>query len=175
MTGSAASADWIQLAPDERVAWRGRPSARTLAGDLLPGALLVALGVAAGVALALGVTDATFPRWTWLLPPALIVVGAALAALPALRWRSTHYVITSNEVYKREGLISESVEQLRLDRVQNTSYSQSAGQRLLGYGDVVIHTAGSGGTRPEIVFDDVPDPAEVHRILSAQLDGGSRP
>lgn len=159
----AGAPGWVTLSDGESVVWRGHPSLHLLTGTILTVAVLVAGGSFGAV----------------VLPPPLNLGGVALVGV-ALLWlvaavvahRSTEYVITSGEVYKKTGLLSRSVTTLRLDRVQNTSFSQSLLQRLLSYGDVRVDTAGSDST--ELVLKGVDDPQEVSGLLSEQLDARRR-
>jgi uncharacterized membrane protein YdbT with pleckstrin-like domain len=150
--------DWLDLGPDEEVLWAGHPSLVAYAGELAAGVVLVVLGTVGAFALdpygILGVLA--------------VVVGLALIALTHLRRISTGYVITSAEVYHKEGLVSRDVTQIRYERIQNTSFSQSVTERLLSYGDVIITSAGTGEV--EIVLKSVPEPAELKRLLSEGLD-----
>ncbi|MFC6725361.1 PH domain-containing protein, partial [Halobium palmae] len=105
------------------------------------------------------------------------LAGVLLALYRYVSWQRVRYIVTSSEAYKKRGLVSREVEQLRLSRVENVSHSQSWLQRLLGYGDVVVSTEGQSS---RFVLDDVTDPTEVHRRVSAQLDrmgstGGAAP
>ncbi|MFC4356627.1 PH domain-containing protein [Halobium salinum] len=160
--------DWVHLGEGERVVWHGRPSIRAVFPAFLPGTAVFL----AGIALIL-VPDFAAAAPPWLVPLGAVVVlaGLGLALLRYVRWQYVHYVVTTNEVYKKRGLVSREVEQLRLVRVENVSHSQSGLQRVLGYGDVVISTEGSSS---EFVLDDVPNPTEVHKRLSAQFDGMNR-
>ncbi|MFC7156711.1 PH domain-containing protein [Halomarina halobia] len=151
--------DWVTLGPNEQVVWSGHPSLYPAALSLVAGAVLFLLGP---------VSFALLPEPWSLIGIGLLLAGIAVALVTYFRHRSTRYVITSNEVYEKRGLLSRQVTSLRMDRVQNTTYEQSFLQRLLSYGDVHIDTAGSGGT--EIVFHNVTDPQEVSQLISRQLD-----
>jgi len=127
---------------------------------------VVLAGVGAGT-LAVGVTV-----------PAGVPLGAAGAVVVALRraapparlsgWWSTRYLVTSDEVYVKNGLFSRSVTNARLDQIQNTTFTQSALGRALSYGDVHMDTAGHAGT--EIVFRNAADPDAVVAAITRQLD-----
>ena len=93
----------------------------------------------------------------------LAVLGGVVTYL---RWRFTHYVITTQELYYRSGIISESVIQIRLANIQNTGYSRSVLERILGYGDISIQTSGTDTT--ELLIENVPNPREVNGILTNQ-------
>ncbi|MEM4781228.1 MAG: PH domain-containing protein [Halalkalicoccus sp.] len=150
--------DWLDLGPDEEVLWAGHPSPVAYAGGYLLGALLVVVGAVGALAMeSYGIVGV-----------AAALVGLGLLALTHLRRISTGYVITSAEVYHKEGLVSRDVTQIRYERIQNTSFSQSVPERLLSYGDVIITSAGTGEV--EIVLRSVPEPARLKRLLSEGLD-----
>lgn len=98
----------------------------------------------------------------------LLVTLAALAALGVwiiavwLTWASDALTVTDQRVVLEEGLLQRSSRVIPLNRVQDVSTTQSLFGRLLDYGTVEIHTAGSGGPdyfhylgRPEWVRDQV--------------------
>jgi uncharacterized membrane protein YdbT with pleckstrin-like domain len=76
-------------------------------------------------------------------------------------------VITSEEICVKHGLVSRDVTQIRIDRVQNTAYSQSVLERLCSFGDVEIYTAGSG--TEDLVFRNVSRPERVKSVLTGLL------
>lgn len=153
--------EWVTLGEGEYVVWSGSPSLFLAAGPLLGGFLVAVAGV---VLYGVLPADLAF-RWVTLL---LIPLSLALMSYAYVRHRSTRYVVTTNEVYRKEGLFTRQVASLRLDRIQNTSFEQSLLERLFAYGDVHVDTAGSGDT--EITFEAVSDPQGVNSLLTEQLD-----
>jgi uncharacterized membrane protein YdbT with pleckstrin-like domain len=156
---------WVTLTEGEEVVWSGHPSLVTETGSILLGAVLVALGAAVGSA----------PGPVAEIPARVSLVGAGVAVLGALvvggayvRTRARAYVLTTEEAYAKRGLVSRTVRNVRLDRVQNTGFSQSFLQRLVGVGSVHLDTAGTGGT--EFVLSAVPDPQYVNGLVTEQLD-----
>lgn len=150
--------DWVTLGPEEEVRWVGRPGLHRQVGPLAVAVGLFLFGVALAATLP--------PEHRWLSP---VAIGLALlvGALAYLRYWGVEYVVTSEEVAAKRGVVGRTVTTVRLDRVQHTAYDQSPLQRLLGYGDVRVDTAGGGGT--ELVLEDVRDPAAVNALLSGQL------
>ncbi|MFC7046349.1 PH domain-containing protein [Halobacteriaceae archaeon GCM10025711] len=145
---------WASLGPDEEVAWFGRPSPYLQRKWLL---------IAAGVGL-LGVAG------YFVLPPRIQVLGlagiaggVALGVAAAVLYRSVNYLVTSEKVYRKRGLVRRSVDTVRLDRIQNVRFQQTFFQRLISCGDVFIETAGTGGT--ELVLRSVYHPEEVNSLL----------
>ena len=162
-TARLESADWLTLAEDERIEWTGRPSLFTVAPQLL---LAVAVGVGGAlIVAALGETTETVPAVVRLLP---LGGAGALVAVVLLRWYRVRYVITSSQVYIKQGFLSLDVDRIRIARIQNTQRSQSLVERLLGYGDVIAYTAGSDMLNIE--FLAVPNPSQVDETLSRLLN-----
>jgi len=177
----ADAPDWVTLTDGEEVIWAARPSMvpylTTLIGEFVLIGLGVGLWIGGGFSSLLGVSfDPTIgllpiPLWSAL---ALVLIGWGLLGIAstALDWWSRYYLITTEEIYKKQGLFSRTVENTRLDQVQNTAFTQSWLGRLASYGDVQIDTAGTGGK--EIVFKKVANPDGIIEKVTRQLDR-SRP
>lgn len=173
MASSVATADWIVLGDGESVVWTDRPSLYPIVPWVLLGLALAVLGV-------WSVRTITIPtgplpvesQWIQALPLVLVPIGVVGSGWLYLRRWSVQYVLTSEVLYAKRGFLSRSVSQVRLDRIQNTAFTQSSIERLLGYGDVLVYAAGSD--RTDLRLDDVRDPQGVNRTLSARLDESSR-
>lgn len=155
--------DWFHISDEDDVVWESRPHP-------------IELGIRLPVGVALALVGLVLAGWTatdgtgllTILGVVVALVGIALAGVQYLFWTNTRYVITTSELYKKYGVVSRDVTQFRLERVQNTSLSQSVPGRVLGYGDLTVYTAGSG--EPELTFERVPDPERASRLLSDQLE-----
>ncbi|MGY1845015.1 PH domain-containing protein [Modestobacter sp. SYSU DS0875] len=103
----------------------------------------------------------------------LVVVGAAavlalvLVAVPLLRWRTTHYVITTHRLLHRTGVLARSGRDIGLSRITDVSYRQSLWDRIVRSGTVSIETAGEGGPT---VFSAVPDSEGVQQLLNQLVE-----
>ena len=161
---SVENADWIHLSDDEEVLWTGRPSLYTILAAVIGGVVVAVAGVVFTVLLSRALEGRDLPTLLGYLPLLLTVAGIAWATITYLNWLRLLFVITSSEIYVKYGLVSRDVTQIRLSRIQNTTFEQSIVQRLLGYGDVRIYTAGSG--TDDLLFDDVPEPETVTQLLS---------
>lgn len=157
MTDSVPS--WVTLTEDEQIVWSGHPTLWSSGRWLLLSVLLIIIGIVGAILLR---------DLLRIVSLVLIVLGLLLIVLMIANHRRIHYVITSEEVYKKTGLLSQNVTNLRIDTIQNTSFSQSFLQRLLRYGTVHIETAGSGST--ELVIHAVSHPRQVNGHLTEQLD-----
>ena len=163
------------LTDDESVVLLMHPHWRVLLGALAW--LLGAVGVVVtGYALR-GEGD-------WVLPAAgvlalLVVVGFVVP--PVVRRLFTQYVLTTERIVVREGLVARTGTEIPLESVTNVEFSQSVVERMLGYGDVLLESAGRSG---QSRLRDVPDPeafqSQVYgvreqRSLHFSRGGGSAP
>ena len=168
--------DWVTLTDDETAVWRGGPSTARVVQELLGETLLVVVGLAVVAVGSGAVAVAAVDPPTLSVVPlglvgiglAVVLLGVGLGVVTYLRFRAIGYLITTSELYRKRGLFSRSVRNLRLERVQDSGFQQSAVQRLLGYGTVHVSTAGGGGV--ELRFRHVPDPGAVNDRIARQLD-----
>jgi|SRR5215210_8661664 len=139
----------MDLHPGEEIVFEGHPSWRaTLRFYVLGFLAAVAAGIVAGVAVGtgLGVTVVVVAL-------VLVVVGGFLQRI------STHYVVTTQRLRIRRGILSKHVQQTQIDRVQNVNTEQSLGERVLRIGTVDFDTAGTDDS--DFTFRGIADPAGV--------------
>ena len=157
------------LTDDEQVLREFHPHWRVL---LLP----IAWGVVAlAAAIVVGTLGTGVPGWV--LAVAALVAWALVGIAPVVRWYATRYVLTTERIIVRTGIVSRSGTEIPLENINNVLFSQSAVERLLGYGDVLIESAGSQG---QSRLRDIPDPeafqSEVYRARETRtliLEGGT--
>jgi uncharacterized membrane protein YdbT with pleckstrin-like domain len=139
----------MDLHPGEEIVFEGRPSWRSILGFYLKGILIAA---AAGVIAALIETVA--------LGVAIGVgVFAIVVGIGALKRLATHYMVTTQRLHIRRGILSRHVQQTRLDRVQNVNTNQSLLERMLRVGTVDFDTAGTEDG--DFTFHGIAQPSEV--------------
>jgi uncharacterized membrane protein YdbT with pleckstrin-like domain len=143
----------------EHELYEGRPSWRALMSFYAIG-----IGLAALVVVVLGLLAGS---WA----PA-IVIAAAIAALTLLvgylRRVSTKYLITTQRLRISRGILRKSVQETRLERVQNVNYQQGVLDRLLGVGTVDFDTAGTDDS--EFRFEWVNEPEQVVRAVDRAVE-----
>jgi uncharacterized membrane protein YdbT with pleckstrin-like domain len=109
-------------------------------------------------------------RWdgiiTWI---ALGVVLTSLAWFAAryAAWGTTNFVVTSDRIIFRSGVIAKRGVEIPLDRVNTIFSNQTIFERMLGSGDLVIE---SGGERGRETFSDIPRPAVVQQEIYRQIE-----
>jgi uncharacterized membrane protein YdbT with pleckstrin-like domain len=100
------------------------------------------------------------------------VAGVGITVLAGFVKRvATSYTITNRRLHIKRGIVSRTIQETRLERVQNVNFTQSVVQRVLGIGDVDFDTA--AGDDYNFVFSGVSDPADVvHRVDEATRGSG---
>ncbi|WP_435360685.1 PH domain-containing protein [Haloarchaeobius sp. DFWS5] len=135
----AAEFDWLTLDEDEEVVWSGRPDPRSVYTAYAIGIPLIPL-------VGLG----------------LLIIGSAY-----LYQKNTHYVVTTDGLYKKTGVLSRDVQKIDFDKVQNISFSEGVVGKYFGFGNVDISTAGGSGV--EMQFQAVTDPKQVQERINKRI------
>ena len=113
----------------------------------------------------------------------LLVLGAALYLIvrPVVDWLVTYYVLTTERLITRKGLVARWGIEIPLERITNVNFNQSVIERILRAGDLIVESAGETG-RSE--FENIPRPDDFQtllyktreaRTLSIEGAGASRP
>lgn len=90
---------------------------------------------------------------------------------------STNYLVTTERLHIRKGIVARNVQETRLERVQNVNTSQSVIQRILQIGTVDFDTAGTDDYQFQFVGVGQPEHvvAAVDRAARAASQGPSAP
>ena len=92
-----------------------------------------------------------------------VIVLILLVIIPVLRWRTTHYVITTHRVMVRFGILSRHGKDIGLSRITDVSYTQSLWDRIIGAGTLTIESAGEG---PPQVFANIPNSDDTQQLIN---------
>ena len=119
------------------------------------------------VALSLLAIPRELSDWvTYPLVVLLVVVGLWLG-VRYLKWVTTNFVITSQRVIFREGIIAKKGIEIPLERVNNVNFNQGIVERILGAGDLLIESGGEDGKQR---FTDIRQPEAVQNLIHAQME-----
>jgi len=143
------------LTEDETIERAFRPHWKTLFVPVL-WSILVGLTIV----LAVQLLPAGWPTWGAI---AVLLAGwVGLGLLPVLRWYYTIHILTSERLIVRRGIIARRGMEIPLEVVNDVGFSQSVVERMLGFGDVVIESAGELG---QSRLSNIPRPQEFHSEL----------
>jgi uncharacterized membrane protein YdbT with pleckstrin-like domain len=99
----------------------------------------------------------------------ILLVGTAIwLIIRYMKWLTTNFVITSNRLIFRQGIIGKSGIEIPLERVNNVNFHQTVFERILGAGDLLIESGGEDGQQR---FTDIRHPAQVQNLIHAQMEG----
>jgi len=106
--------------------------------------------------------------WIW---GVVTLVWAVWLGLEYLSWNFTHFVVTSDRVIFRTGVLSKRGVEIPLERVSNINFHQKIWERVIGAGDLEIESAGRDG---QSTFNDVRHPEAVQQELYRQMEQYAR-
>jgi uncharacterized membrane protein YdbT with pleckstrin-like domain len=123
--------------------------------------------VALGTYLAGLVVDQSWATIAWIV---LAVVGLVLITwltlAPLMRWRTTHFIVTSDRVMAREGVFKRTGLDIPLSRINSVRFEHSLIDRVLGCGTLIIESASD----EPLEFDDIPSVERVHSLLYREVN-----
>jgi len=132
--------DWLTLEEDEEIKWKGQPRVKSIIPAVIFGLPLSVVGVGL-----------------------LIIIGAYLSV------KNTFYVVTSDGIFVKKGILSRNVKKIGYDKIQNISFSQGVFGNHFGYGNVNISTAGSEGV--EMRLRSIREPKNVQEMINRNISG----
>jgi uncharacterized membrane protein YdbT with pleckstrin-like domain len=96
-----------------------------------------------------------------------VVLLAWLTLAPVIRWRSTHYVITTRRVLIRRGVFSHVGRDITLGRISDVAYEQTLWDRLFRSGTLHIESAGENGQETLV---NIPRANDVQQTLNRLIE-----
>lgn len=113
----------------------------------------------------------------WALAGLVVLLWAVLSVPPIVNRKFVVYALTTERIVVRTGILSKSSVEIPLESIHDVRFEQNVIERLLGYGDVLLESAGERG---QSLLTDVPDPEAFQSMVYGtreqrvlQLEGGS--
>ena len=158
-----------KLGPGEQVLFEGHPSWRAILAFYIKG---FAITAAVCLLVALG-TNVFGDETNTGLVVLLAIAGVGITILAGFILRvATSYTITNRRLHIKRGIVSRTIQETRLERVQNVNFTPSVVQRMLQVGDVDFDTA--AGDDYNFVFAGVAEPEDVvHKVDEATRSLGT--
>lgn len=126
-----------------------------------------ALALIAAIALGIVVQTQTENDVLLLVALGLIVISAGWLLVRYITWATTNFVITSDRVIFRTGVIAKRGIEIPLERVNSVHFNQSVVERMLGAGDLMIE---SGSEEGQQRFTDIKNPDRVQNLIHSQME-----
>lgn len=150
------------LNPGEQVAFDLHPHWWYFAGILVAGVVLLVAGVAIGVAF-----SKTAREILLLADAGLGLIWLIWLIAKVLAWRTTHFVLTTDRLIFRSGVLGRQGREIPLERVNDISFHQSLFERVAGTGDLLIESAGRQG---QDVFSRLPHPDRAQQMIYTEME-----
>jgi uncharacterized membrane protein YdbT with pleckstrin-like domain len=150
------------LVEGEQVVMHKHPHWKKIIVPVLVLLLVVGLGSYLAAILSSQVWAPT--AWIVIAAVGLILVGW-LTVVPVIRWRTTHFVVTTRRVLIREGVFSRHGIDIPMSRINSVQFRHNIIERILGCGTLIIESASD----EPLEFDDIPGVERVHTLLYQEV------
>ncbi len=97
----------------------------------------------------------------------ILLATVVWVGMRVLRRRQTQFVVTTDRLVYRVGVIAKHGKEIPLERVNDISFSQSVFERMLGTGNLSIESAGAQSRE---TFGDIPKPSRVQNEIYRQME-----
>ena len=98
---------------------------------------------------------------------ACLIVLVVWVVVPVLRWRTTHYVVTTHRVLIRTGILTKRGHDIPLKRLNDVAFRQSLADRLIGAGTLTLESAGEHGQE---TLHNIPHADDVQQLLNRLVE-----
>jgi uncharacterized membrane protein YdbT with pleckstrin-like domain len=102
----------------------------------------------------------------WVATAILVVIQSIVLFVAWFRLRSTQYKVTNQRVLIEQGIFSKTVEEIDLRYVDDSNFTQSLFDRILGIGHVTLIS--SDKNTPRYVLRSIKDPRGVRELIRAE-------
>ena len=134
---------------------------------MVPISALLAVVIIGGLALLLSDGDGAAWFAARVIVGLLVLATLGAFAMRYAKWTTTEFVVTTERVISRKGIVAKNGIEIPLDRINTVFFEQSAFERLAGSGDLGIESAGEGGRQ---TFTNIRKPNMVQAEIYAQKE-----
>jgi uncharacterized membrane protein YdbT with pleckstrin-like domain len=85
----------------------------------------------------------------------------------AINWAVDYFVITSQRLMLTTGLLTRKVAMMPMSKVTDMSFRRSFGGRLLGYGELIVESAGQNQALDRVPY--IPYPEQLYLLVCGIL------
>jgi uncharacterized membrane protein YdbT with pleckstrin-like domain len=123
--------------------------------------------VVVGALVAVGNPDGSLGKAAGIATALVILAFLILFATRYSQWITTNFVVTTDRLIYRHGVLAKHGIEIPLERVNTVFFGQSIFERILRTGDLVIESAGEGGRQ---AFSNVRHPSAVQNEIYKQME-----
>ena len=98
---------------------------------------------------------------------ALMAVSVLWLLVRWFKWTTTNFVLTTDRLISRKGVLSKSGREIPLERINDISVNQTLFERVIRSGDLMIESAGERGQQH---FPDMSKPFLVQNAIYAEME-----
>ena len=131
---------------------------------LLPVFWTAVLAVAAYLAQTIAKDNSTARLVVFLM---VLALWLWLAVVPFLRWAYTDFVLTTDRLVTRTGVLAKHSKEIPLERINDVTFNQSVTQRMVGAGTLVVESAGERGQE---TIRHVRNPEQVQLMIYKEVE-----
>lgn len=119
--------------------------------------------------IAIGVAGLVFgaPQILQIAAAVLIVAVLIWFLIRYVVWSTTSFVITTDRLINRSGVLTRSGIEIPLERVNTVFFKQTIFERMIGSGDLAIESAGEQGAQ---MVDNIRKPLNVQNEIYRQME-----
>jgi uncharacterized membrane protein YdbT with pleckstrin-like domain len=147
------------VAPHETIVLNLHPHWWFIAKSAIPLVIGMVVGVWAAVAIDVDAIKILVALW--------VVINLGWFLVRFVQWISTHFVLTSDRVMSREGVLAKRGIEIPLERINTVFFEQGIFERMLGLGDLEIESASKDGAQR---FEDIRRPSDVQKEIYVQME-----
>lgn len=151
------------LSDGERVVLHKHPHWKML---LLP-YLILAIVIGLAIWGAILVQDLSWAMIAQIIIAAVAVLLIAwLFIAPFIRWRTTHFVVTTDRVMYRVGVVNRTGIDIPLSRISSVRFEHGLIDRIVGCGTLIMESS----AQDPLTFDDIPNVEKVQTLLYREVN-----
>lgn len=129
--------------------------------------IVLILTLAVGGLLAYLARDLDWKMVAWIaIGVVALVLIVWLFMIPFVRWRTTHFIVTTDRVMAREGVINRTGIDIPLGRINSVRFEHGLTDRIFGCGTLIIESA----SQEPLEFDDIPKVEKVHTLIYREVN-----
>lgn len=157
------NAKWLPLADGESIKYWDNPSIIPHIPTFFTGVIILLIGISAEFLFY------EYIGWWGLL---LIPLGIVIGLVDYLRIISTFYILTSEKIVYKRGILSRNTLKIRYEDIENVRALQSPIEMVFNFGDIEIATAGTD--EAEAYLNNVKHNEKVSNLIEQARSDYSR-